>query len=101
MHLESPGRTPGEWDGRKKLYFHSLSATSDSRAKFEPFSLSSPCQVYHDKQEGGGRGRGGMNRSIGSGSIGQYALSAPLTNSKGNGAEHKAVTRMYVSVLFL
>ena len=78
-----------------------LSATFDSRAKFEPSSLSSPCQVYHDKQEGGGRGRGGMNRSIGSGSIGQYAFSAPLTNSKGNGAEHKAVTRMYVSVLFL
>ena len=78
-----------------------LSATFDSRAKFEPSSLSSPCQVYHDKQEGGGRGRGGMNRSIGSGSNGQYAFSAPLTNSKGNGAEHKAVTRMYVSVLFL
>ena len=50
---------------------------------------------------GGGEGEGGMNRSIGSGSIGQYAFSAPLTNSKGNGAEHKAVTRMYVSVLFL
>ena len=78
-----------------------LSATFDSRAKFEPSSLSSPCQVYHDKQEGGGEGEGGMNRSIGSGSIGQYAFSAPLTNSKGNGAEHKAVTRMYVSVLFL
>ena len=77
-----------------------LSATFDSRAKFEPSSLSSPCQVYHDKQEGG-EGEGGMNRSIGSGSIGQYAFSAPLTNSKGNGAEHKAVTRMYVSVLFL
>ena len=98
MHLESPGLTPGEWGGRKKPYFHSLSATSDSRAKFEPSSLSSPCQVYHDKQEGRG---GGMNRSIGSGSIGQYTFSAPLTNSKGSGAEHKAVTRMYVSVLFL
>ena len=54
MHLESPGLTPGEWGGRKKPCFHSLSATSDSRAKFEPSSLSSPCQVYHDKQEGGG-----------------------------------------------
>ena len=56
MYLESPGLTPGEWGGRKKPYFHSLSATSDSRAKFEPSSLSSPCQVYHDKQEGVGGG---------------------------------------------
>ena len=47
------------------------------------------------------KGEGGMNRSIGSGSIGQYTFSAPLTNSKGSGAEHKALTWMYVSVLFL
>ena len=41
--------------GPKKLYFQSLSATSDSRAKFEPSSLSSPGQVYHttSKSEGG------------------------------------------------
>ena len=56
---------------------------------------------YITTSKRGGEGEGGMNRSIGSGSIGQYAFSAPLTNSKGNGAEHKAVTRMYVSVLFL
>ena len=54
MHLESPGLIPGSGVGPKKLYFQSLSATSDSRAKFEPSSLSSPGQVYHttSKSEG-------------------------------------------------
>ena len=105
MHLESPGLTPGEWGGRKKPYFHSLSATSDSRAKFEPSSLSSPGQVYHttSKSEGGMDPfiHECMNGSIGSGSNGQYAFSAKLTDSKGSGAEQKVESRVYVSVLFL
>ena len=42
-----------------------------------------------------------MNGSIGSGSNGQYAFSAPLTDSKGSGTEQKVVSRVYVSVLFL
>ena len=42
-----------------------------------------------------------MNGSIGSGSNGQYAFSAPLTDSKGSGAEQKVISRVYVSVLFL
>ena len=90
---------------QKKLYFQSLSATSDSRAKFEPSSLSSPGQVYHttSKSEGGMDPfiHECMNGSIGSGSNGQYAFSAPLTDSKGSGAEQKVISRVYVSVLFL
>ena len=99
MHLKSPGLIPGQWGWSKKLYFQSLSATYQELNLSHLLSLLRARYITRQVRVKGGGGidlfiHECMNGSIGSGSNSQYASSAPLTDSKGSGAEQKVVSRV-------